>query len=119
MEPAETWLLGRFNRDPSLDVHALADAYAIDRLRLDNAQRALVDAGLVEGGEPCSPAARALTEKDKQTLDTLISRGCDRLEELSDGWQPEQHPELRELIQGLARQFIDTTPVASGAPQAS
>ena len=57
--------------------------------------------------------------KGKQTLDTLISRGCDRLEELSDGWQPEQHPELRELIQGLARQFIDTTPVASGAPQAS
>lgn len=32
--------------------------------------------------------------------------------ELSDGWQPEQHPELRELIEGLARQFIDTTPVA-------
>lgn len=119
LEPAETWLLGRFNRDPSLDVHALADAYAIDRLRLDNAQRALVDAGLVEGGEPGSPAARALTEKGKQTLDTLISRGCDRLEELSDGWQPEQHPELRELIQGLARQFIDTTPVAPGAPQAS
>jgi hypothetical protein len=33
--------------------------------------------------------------------------------------EPEQHPELRELIQGLARQFIDTTPVAPGAPQAS
>ena len=30
-----------------------------------------------------------------------------------DGWQPEQHPELRELIQGLARQFIDT-PVGQG-----
>jgi DNA-binding MarR family transcriptional regulator len=119
LEPAETWLLGRFNRDPSLDVHALADAYAIDRLTLDNAECALIDAGLVDGGEPGSPGARALTEKGKQTLDTLISRGCDRLEELSDGWQPEQHPELREVIQSLARQFIDTTPVAPGAPQAS
>ena len=52
--------------------------------------------------------------KGKQTLDTLISCGRDRLDELSDGWQPEQHPELRELIQGLARQFIDT-PRRSGA----
>ena len=112
LEPAETWLLARFNRDPSLDVHALADTYAIDPLRLDNAKRVLVEAGLVEGGESGTPAAGALTEKGKQTLDTLVSCGRDRLDELSVGWQPEQHPELRELIEGLARQFIDTTPVA-------
>ncbi len=112
LEPAETWLLARFNRDPSLDVHALADTYAIDPLRLDNAKRALVEAGLVEGGESGTPAAGALTEKGKQTLDTLVRCGRDRLDELSVGWQPEQHPELRELIEGLARQFIDTTPVA-------
>ena len=108
LEPAEIWLLGRFNRDPGLDVHALADEYAIDRIRLDDAQRALVDAGLVEG-------RGTLTEKGEQTLDTLISCGRDRLDELSDGWQPEQHPELRELIQGLARQFIDT-PVGPAHP---
>ena len=112
LEPAETWLLARFNRDPSLDVHALADTYAIDPLRLDNAKRVLVEAGLVEGGESGTPAAGALTEKGKQTLDTLVSCGRDRLDELSVGWQPEQHPELRELIEGLARQFIDTTPAA-------
>ena len=109
LEPAEIWLLGRFNRDPGLDVHALADPYAVDPLRLDNAQRALVDAGLIEGGG-------TLTENGKQTLDTLITCGRDRLDELSDGWQPEQHPELRELIQGLARQFIDTTPVVPKTP---
>ena len=101
LEPAEIWLLGRFNREPGLDIRALADTYAIDPLRLDNAQRALIDAGLIEGGWHAH-------RKGKQTLDTLISCGRDRLDELSDGWQPEQHPELRELIQGLARQFIDT-----------
>jgi hypothetical protein len=111
LEPAEIWLLGRLNRDPDLDVRALADAYAIDPLRLDNAKRALVDAGLIEGGG-------TMTAKGKQTLDTLVGSGRDRLDELSDGWQPEQHPELRELIDGLARQFIDT-PVAPGTPHAS
>ena len=112
LEPAETWLLARFNRDSSLDVHALADTYAIDPLRLDNAKRVLVEAGLIEGGESGTPAAGALTDKGKQTLDTLVNCGRDRLDELSVGWQPEQHPELRELIEGLARQFMDTTPVA-------
>ena len=53
-----------------------------------------------------------VTEKGKQTLDTLVRCGRDRLDELAVGWQPDQHPELRELIEGLARQFIDTTPVA-------
>ena len=110
LEPAETWLLARFNRDPSLDVHALANKYEIDPLQLDNAKRVLVEAGLVEGG--AGEAAGALTEKGEQTLDTLVSCGRERLDELSVGWQPEQHPELRELIEGLARQFIDTTPVA-------
>ena len=106
LQPAEIWLLGRFNRDPGLDVRALAETYAVDPLRLDNAQRALVDTGLIEGGG-------ALTDKGKQTLDTLINCGRDRLDELATGSQPEQHPELRELIQGLARQFIDT-PVGPG-----
>jgi hypothetical protein len=110
LAPAETWLLARFNRDPSLDVRALADTYAIDPLRLDNAKRVLVEGGLVEGGESGTPEPGALTEKGKQTLDMLVSCGRDRLDELSVGWQPEQHPELRELIEGLARQFIDTTP---------
>ena len=84
-------------------------------MRLDNAQRALVDAGLVEGGESGDSEAGTLTDKGRQTLDTLVSCGRDRLDELSEGWQPEQHPELRELIKGLARQFIDTTPVTQGA----
>ena len=81
------------------------------RSRLENARSALVAAGLIDGGGP-------LTERGKQTLDTLINCGRDRLDELSSGWEPEQHPELRELIQGLARQFIDT-PVGLGTPYPS
>ena len=111
LQPAEIWLLGRFNRDPGLDVRGLADVYAVDPLRLENARSALVAAGLIETSGP-------LTEKGRQTLDTLISCGRDRLDELSSGWEPEQHPELRELIQGLARQFIDT-PVGLGTPSPS
>ncbi len=43
LEPVEIWLLGRLNRDPDLDLRALADTYAIDPLQLDNAQRRLVE----------------------------------------------------------------------------
>ena len=119
LEPAETWLLGRFNREPGLDVHVLADAYAVDPLRLEtHSGRSWTPVSSRAANRVTRPAG-TLTEKGKQTLDTLVSCGRDRLDELSDGWQPEQHPELRELIQGLARQFIDTTPVMPGTPHAA
>jgi hypothetical protein len=57
-----------------------------------------------------TPTARKLTEAGKQTLERLLSCGRDRLGELSTGWHPEQHPELRGLINALASEFIDTTP---------
>ena len=60
LKPVEIWLLGRLNRDPGLDVRALADSYALDPLRLDDARRALAGAGLIEGGG-------TLTDKGKGT----------------------------------------------------
>ena len=69
-------------------------------------------AGLVEGGEAGTPAAGPAHREGQADARQLVSSGRDRLHELSAGSQPEQHPELRALIEGLARKFIDTTPVA-------
>ena len=115
LAPAETWLLARFNRDPSLDLHALADTYAIDPLRLDNAKRVLVEAGLVEGGDghPSGWCAHGEGQADARHARQLRMRPTRRaLGRLAAGTAPE----LRELIEGLARQFIDTTPAALPTP---
>jgi hypothetical protein len=41
--------------------------------------------------------------------------GEERLTELSAGWNPEQHQELRSLIEALAAEFLETSPAASAA----
>jgi hypothetical protein len=51
-----------------------------------------------------------LTAAGTETFDRLVDCGRDRLNELSTGWKPEQHPELRELIDALAREFLDAAP---------
>ena len=111
LDPAETWLLGRLNRDPDLDLQQLAASYAVEESRLENALVVLQSKGFVTvANEPGTHASRKLTEAGKQTLETLVSSGRERLDELSTGWQPEQHPELRDLINALAGEFIDTAP---------
>jgi DNA-binding MarR family transcriptional regulator len=110
LAPAETWLLARLHRDPHLDLPSLADAYGIDPARLDRALRRLEEDGLVVDVGTGSRPSHPLTPAGTQTFDHLVGYGRDRLNELSSGWEPEQHPELRELIDALAREFLDTAP---------
>ena len=112
LAPAETWLLARLQRDADLDLAELATAYDIEPDRLDRALDGLVSASLVtESREPQRASAHPLTAKGRETLDRLIECGRDRLTELSSGWQPDQHPDLRALINDLASEFFDTAPV--------
>ena len=112
LDPAETWLLARLDRDPGLDL-AAARRVLRDRARLTARERLARSstAGLITvADEPGTHASRELTEAGEQTLEHALSCGRERLDELATGWQPEQHPELRELINALAGEFIDTTP---------
>jgi EmrB/QacA subfamily drug resistance transporter len=110
LAPAETWLLARLHRDPDLDPPSLADAYDIDPARLDRALQRLEEDGLVVDAGTDSLPSHPLTAAGTQTLDHVVGCGRDRLNELSRGWEPEQHPELRELIDALAREFLDAAP---------
>ena len=113
LAPAETWLLARLHRDPDLDPPSLADAYEIDPARLDRALQRLEEDGLVVDAGTGSLPSHPLTAAGTQTLDHVVVCGRDRLNELSSGWEPEQHPELRELIDALAREILSGSPAAS------
>jgi MFS family permease len=112
LAPTETWLLARLNRDEHVDLTLLAASYSIDPVRLDRALGRLEEEGLVtEAGTAVRPS-RPLTNAGKNTLDRLVGCGRDRLTELSTGWHPEQHPDLRRLIDALAAELLDTAPAA-------
>ncbi len=114
LAPAETWLLARLQRDAHLDLAELAAAYDIEPDRLDRALDGLVSASLVtESREPQRASAHPLTATGRETLERLIDCGRARLIELSSGWHPDQHPDLRALINDLASEFFDTAPATA------
>ena len=112
LEPAEIWLLGRFNRDPGLDVHALADAYAIDPLRLDNAQRALVDAGLIEGWWHAHREGQADTRHAHQLRTRPARRALRRLAAGAAPGTTRADPGPRSPVHRHPRRSDDASPVS-------
>jgi MFS family permease len=116
LAPTETWLLARLHRDSSLDLRALAATYELDPAQLEDGVGNLLQAGFVaERAVEGRGVSRPLTPAGTETFERLRRCGEERLTELSAGWKPEQHPDLRVLIEGLAAQFLDTTPAATAA----
>ena len=94
-----------------LDLAALAAAYEIEPGRLESAAADSGEAGLIiESSAEASPA-HPLTESGRATLERVLACGRDRLTELAAGWQPDQHPQLGELINALAGELLETRPL--------
>ena len=68
-------------------------------------------ADLSRTAQPSHP----LTDSGRATLERVLSCGRDRLTELAAGWQPDQHPQLGELINSLAGELLETRPLPVAA----
>ena len=111
LSPAEIWLLARLDRDEHLDLAALAADYEIEPGRLELAAAELARAGLIIDLSAETPPAHPLTDAGRATLERVLTCGRDRLTELAAGWQPDQHPQLGELINALAGELLETRPL--------
>jgi DNA-binding MarR family transcriptional regulator len=105
---AQCLMLAQLDRDPDVDLAALAAKREIERDSVVAIADQLAALGLA--GSPDDPSGRALTPAGHEALDLLLSTARRRLDELLDGWEPGEHPELRELVTRVARALlIDTS----------
>jgi EmrB/QacA subfamily drug resistance transporter len=108
LAPPELWLLARLGErapltDTELDEQLPVDpeqiASALEQLEL----RALVDrndAGPIE-----------LTKSGREDYERIVTARRDGLRELLQGWDPDEHPPLRELIDKLGRDLVSEIPM--------
>jgi hypothetical protein len=107
LPPPELWLLARLGEREPLSEDELGELSsngqpideALERLR----ERSLVDAR--------DDGTIALTEPGREDYERLVAAKCSRLHELLDGWNPEQHAELQQLIDALGRDLVSQIPV--------
>jgi len=110
LSPAACWLLVRLCENPSTD---LADVSARFDVPLEVAERALAE--LVQREmvtEALEPPATApiytLTPAGQEAVEKLVAARRASLARLLDGWSPDQHHDLAELLTRLANELVGT-----------
>jgi EmrB/QacA subfamily drug resistance transporter len=94
LPPDEHWLLARLAEGVDVDVDGKGHlAAALARLR---------ERGLVRGSR--------LTRDGTRTYERIVAARRAALGELMDGWNPEEHDDLRRLLDRLARELAASPP---------
>ena len=96
LDPTELWLLGRLGEDAAID---LSDP------QLAAAGASLRERGLLEDSR--------LAGEGRDAYDRVLAMRRRRLAELLDGWGPEDHDEVRAMLDAFAREFVAEPPVTA------
>ena len=113
LDPPELWLLARLGERAPLTKAELDAQLPVDPVRIAAAleqleQRALVDRN---NGGPIE-----LTKSGHQDYERIVTARQEGLRELLDGWDPDEHPPLRQLIDKLGRDLVSEIPAPVAAP---
>ena len=113
LTPPELWLLGRIAEREPVSESELRQEFG-DGATLADALRDLRTQGIVDGGED----AIAVTPTGAEVRKRLHAVRREWLDGLLDGWGPEEHAEIRRMVDELARSYARDLPrpVAATGP---
>jgi EmrB/QacA subfamily drug resistance transporter len=111
LSPQEMWILFRLEERGPATTAELAQAVGRDLERLRPWFRSLVDRSLVDVGEGEPAQAVATVSSDgRAVLARLAEARCQGLAELLADWQPEDHPEILQMIDELVASLAEEAP---------
>jgi len=113
LPPPQLWLLARLGERAPTTQERLLEQLGVDAGPLTAALQRLRERSLVADGDELI----TLTPSGRADYERLVTARCAGLRELLDGWNPDEHPELGELIDKLGRDLVSQipTPVPAAA----
>jgi EmrB/QacA subfamily drug resistance transporter len=126
LPPRSIWLLYRLADRPASTIHDVAVRLKVDREIIRPAVHGLIAAGMVEEITRGAERDLALTPAGLTAIARLTEARQTGLTELLEGWNPDEHPEVIEMVKQLAgalladdkRLLADALPRAGvGAPE--
>ena len=103
LSPQACWLLFRLNERPGSSEATLEARFRVVPDVFAAGLASLVDEGLVTR-EPSG--SLEITEQGTSVMSQLVEAQRASLEELLDGWDPTEHPELEALVRRLATSLL-------------
>ena len=112
LAPPELWLLARLGERTPLTEGQLGEQLPVDPVEIAAALEQLERRSLVErrDGGPIE-----LTKSGREDYERIVTARRDGLRDLLDGWDPDEHPPLRELIDKLGRDLVSEIPTPTSA----
>jgi EmrB/QacA subfamily drug resistance transporter len=122
LSPAACWLLVRLCEDPSTDLAEVSRRFDVPLEVSERGLAELEERGMVVEAAPLEAAGtttamkvRTLTPAGQEAVEKLVAARRASLARLLDGWSPEQHHDLAELLTRLANELAGERPAAIGA----
>ena len=106
LDPRPCWLLYRFADRPDCTLESVAARLKVDPERIEAGIEALVDKGYVDMSEGPGECEFTLTEKGHDAIARLTAARRAGLTELLEGWDPEAHPEIGDMVRRLAHELL-------------
>ncbi len=100
------WLLYRLADQPACSVQEVADSLKVDPQIIEPGVAGLVTAGMVEEVPREKGCDLLLTKAGKDAITRLTEARRSGLTELLEGWNPEEHPEVIDMVKGLAASLM-------------
>jgi len=121
LAPRACWLLYRLADRPDSTIDEVAARLKVDPERIRPGVEALRSAGMVEGADGPGGHRLVLTGTGQLALEKLAVARRESLTEVLEGWDPETHPEVVEMVRTLAKALLadDDRLVADARPVAA
>jgi EmrB/QacA subfamily drug resistance transporter len=118
LPPRSCWLLYRLSENPACTVEDLAQRLKIDPVVIQPGVDGLVTAGMVDQHLQGAAHEFHLTASGTDALGRLTEARRASLTDLLEGWNPEEHPEVIQLVKELAHALLadDERLVADAMP---
>jgi MFS family permease len=107
LDPAELWLLARLGERTPLTRAELNEELPVDPQRVAGSLEQLQQRSLVStrDGDEID-----LTTLGRADYERIVTARCAGLRDLLSGWDPDEHPQLQQLIDKLGRDLVSEIP---------
>jgi DNA-binding MarR family transcriptional regulator len=113
LEPDELWMLARIGEvSGRTSTPELEQRLRIDGTRCKRLVDGLVAAGMATG---FSSESFELSDKGRAEYQQLVRQREQDLKDVLADWEPDEHPDVREMMRQLAKSFASTPPARPGA----
>jgi DNA-binding MarR family transcriptional regulator len=112
--PRATWLLLRLEDEPPFTAAKTAARFDLPESRIAPLLTELANQDLIREGEP--PGTFVLSEAGTVAATTIHDARRQQLEHFLEGWQPDQHPEVRQLLDRFTQSLRSKPPAGEPVP---